>query len=148
VSDWDTRLAVTVGTGIISPIESISPSMTTTFRVQHSLEKDNIGFVRQPFTFTFTMTVRALGTPQQANGVARLTKLALDGTEFQVSILRADGSPGDQWSFQEVLFKRCFITSAQPSNITLQDSPLATFNAICLQYQLTDRNGDVVKNTP
>lgn len=147
MTDWDTRLAVTVGTDIISPIESISPTMTTTFRVQHSLEKDNVGFVRQPFTFTFTMTVRALFASGQPNGVARLTKLALEGTEFQVSIVRADGSPGDQWSFQEVLFKRCFITSAQPSNITLQDSPLATFNAICLQYQLTDRAGGVVQNT-
>jgi hypothetical protein len=148
MTDWNTRLAVTVGTDIISPIESFSPTMTTTFRVQHSLEKDNVGFVRQPFTFTFTMTIRALGETGQPNGVAQLTKLALEGTEFQVTILRADGSQGDQWSFREVLFKRCFITSAQPSNVTLQDSPLATFNAICLQYQLTDQANNIVKNTP
>jgi hypothetical protein len=148
VTDWDTRLAVTVGTDMITPIESINPTMTTSFRPQHSLEKDNVGYVRQPFTFTFTMTVRALGQPGQTNGVARLTKLALDGTEFQVSIVRADGSPGDQWAFQEVLFMRCFITSAAPSSLSLQDSPMATFNAICLQYQLTDRLGGTVKNTP
>jgi len=148
MTDWNTRLAVTVGTDIVTPIESINPSFTTTFRAQHSLERDNVGFVRQPFTFTFTMTIRALGDPGQANGVAQLTKLALDGDEFQVSIVRADGSPGDQWAFQEALFKRCFITSAQPSSVTLQDSPLATFNAICLQYQLTDRATNVVKNTP
>jgi hypothetical protein len=147
MTDWNTRLAVTVGTDIVTPIESINPTFTTTFRVQHSLERDNVGFVRQPFTFTFTMTVRAIGLPGAANGVARLTAMALNGDEFQVSIVRADGSPGDEWSFGEMLFKRCFLTSAAPSNITLQDSPMATFNAICLQYELTDRNGGSVKNT-
>ncbi len=146
MADWDTRLAVMVGTEIITPIESFNPTFTTTFRVQHSLEKDNVGFVRQPFTFTFAMTVRAIGTPNAANGVARLTKMALEGTEFQISIVRAEDSPGNEWSFQQVLFKRCFITSASPSNLTLQDSPTATFNGICLQYELTDQEGTRVTN--
>lgn len=144
--DWDTRLVVMVGGEPITPIESFNPTFTTTFRVQHSLEQDNVGFVRQPFTFTFTMTVRALGEPGSANGVARLTKIALEGTEFQITLARAEGSEGDQWSFDEVLFKRCFITSANPSNLTLQDSPTATFNGICLQYELTDREGNTVKS--
>lgn len=147
MADWDTRLAVMVGTEMITPIESFNPTFTTTYRVQHSLEKDNVGFVRQPFTFTFTMTVRAIGEPGAANSVARLTKMALEGTEFQIALVRAEDSPGDQWSFQEVLFKRCFITSANPSNLTLQDSPTATFNGISLQYEVTDREGNVVKNT-
>jgi hypothetical protein len=148
VTDWDTRLAVTVGTTLVTPIENFSSSLTTTFRPQHSLEVDNVGYVRQNFTFTFTFNVRALGVTGQPNAVAAVTKLALDGTEFQISIVRADGSQGDQWAFQEVLFKRCFATSIQPSNLTLQDSPMATVNGICLQYQLTDRAGTVIKNTP
>lgn len=148
MTDWDTRLAVTVNTQVITPIESINPQFQTAFRVQHSLEQDNVGFVRQPFTFTFTMTVRALGQSGQANGVAMLTKMALEGTEFAVSLVRADGSAGNQWAFQEALFSRCFITSAQPSSITLQDSPMATFNAICLQYKLTDQAGAVTTNMP
>jgi hypothetical protein len=148
VTDWDTRLAVTVNTQVITPIESINPQFQTAFRVQHSLEQDNVGFVRQPFTFTFTMTVRALGESGQANGVATLTKMALEGTEFSVSVVRAEGSPGDQWAFQETVFNRCFITSAQPSSVTLQDSPMATFNAICLQYTLTDRASTVTTNVP
>lgn len=148
MTDWNTRLAVTVGTQLITPIESFNPTLTTTFRVQHSLEKDNVGFVRQPFTFTFTMGVRAVGEPNMPNGVAQLTRLALDGTEFQISVGRADGSPGDQWSFTEVMFTRCFITSATPSSMTLQDSPIATFNGICLQYEVTDRQGITVTNKP
>ena len=144
--DWNTRLAVTVGTDLVSPIETFSPTFTTPFRVQHSLEKDNVGFVREPFTFTFNMTVRAISDPGAANGAARLTKLALDGTEFQITVVRADGSPGNQWAFQETLFKRCFITSAQSSSITLQDSPTATFSGICLQYEVTDQQGTVTKN--
>lgn len=145
--DWNTRLAVTVGTQLVTPIESFNPSFTTTFRVQHSLEKDNVGFVRQPFTFTFTMTVRAIGDPGQPNGTAVLTKMALDGTEFQISVVRASDSPGNQWAFQETLFKRCFITSAAPSSLTLQDSPTATFNGICLQYELRDQQGQTTKNS-
>lgn len=146
MADWNTRLAVTVGSDMITPIETFNPTFTTPFRVQHSLEKDNVGFVRQPFTFTFTMTVRATGEANAPNSVAKLTKLALEGTEFQITVVRADGSPGDQWAFQETLFKRCFITSANPSNLTLQDSPTATFNGICLQYEVTDRAGNTVKN--
>jgi hypothetical protein len=145
--DWDTRLAVMLGTEMVTPIESFNPTFTTTYRVQHSLEKDNVGFVRQPFSFTFTMTVRAVGQTGQANGVASLTKLALEGTEFEIVVVRAEDSPGNQWSFQEAMFKRCFITSASPSNLTLQDSPTATFNGICLQYEMTDQQGTVVKNT-
>jgi hypothetical protein len=147
MTDWNTRLAVTVGTDLITPLESFNPTFTTTFRVQHSLEKDNVGFVRQPFTFTFTMTVRAISASGSANSVAKLTKMALEGTEFQISLGRADGSPGNEWSFQEVMFKRCFITSASPSNLTMQDSPTATFNGICLQYEMTDQEGTKVKNT-
>lgn len=147
MTDWDTKLAVTVDTDLVTPIENFSSSLTTTFRPQHSLEVDNVGFVRQNFSFTFTFNVRAIGIAGQSNAVAKLTKLALEGTEFQISIVRAEGSPGDQWAFQEVLFKRCFATSIQPSNLTLQDSPMATVNGICLQYQLTDRAGTVVKNT-
>src|SRR5215208_5306644 len=145
--DWDTRLAVMVGTEMLAVVESFNPTLTTTYRVQHSLEKDNVGFVRQPFTFTFTMTLRAIGDPGQANSVAMLTKLALEGTEFQIVVVRAEDSPGNQWSFQETMFKHCFITSASPSSLTLQDSPTATFNGICLQYEMTDQQGAVVKNT-
>ena len=145
--DWDTKLAVTVGQEVITPIESFNPTFNTAFRVQHSLEKDNIGFVRQNFAVTFAFTVRALGG-QAANGVARLTRLALEGTEFEISVVRAEGSPGDQWSFQELVLKRCFITSATPSSMSLQDSPTATFNGICLEYELTDRAGNMLKNAP
>lgn len=130
--DWNTRLAVIVDNQMVTPIETFNPTFTTPFRVQHSLEKDNVGFVRQPFTFTFTMTVRATG-----DSVARLTRLALDGTEFQISVIRADDSPGDEWTFEEVVLKRCFITSASPSNITLQDSPTASFNGISLEHEVS-----------
>ena len=146
-TDWDTRLAVMVGTEVITPIESFNPTFATAYRVQHSLEADNVGFVRQPFNFTFQMSVRAVGTPGASNGVARLTKLALEGTEFEISVVRAEESPGDQWAFQEVMFKRCFITSAAPSNLTLQDSPTATFSGICLQYEMKDQAGTEIKNT-
>jgi hypothetical protein len=32
--------------------------------------------------------------------------------------------------------------------MTLQDSPIATFNGICLQYEVTDRQGGKVTNKP
>ena len=59
--NWNTKLAVAVNGGLISPIESFTPTLNTGHRVQHSLEADNVGIVTQAQTFTFTMTVRAVG---------------------------------------------------------------------------------------
>ncbi|HWE37630.1 MAG TPA: hypothetical protein VG406_13765 [Isosphaeraceae bacterium] len=125
--NWNTRLAVAVNGTIISPIESFSPTLNVGHRVQHSLEADNVGVVTQAQTFTFSLTVRAMGA-----AVALLTQLALAGTAFQIVITEQTGS---DWTFNQVAFNNCFFTSAAPSNVTLDDAPTATFSGLCLDVE-------------
>jgi uncharacterized membrane protein len=125
--NWNTRLAVSVGGALISPIESFSPTLNVGHRVQHSLETDNVGIVTQAQTFTFSMTVRAVGA-----SVAQLTKLAVQGLEFQIVVTEQTGS---DWTFKQIAFNHCYFTSISPSNVTLDDSPTATFSGVCLDVE-------------
>jgi len=125
--NWNTRLAVAVNGAIVSPIESFTPTLSVGHRVQHSLEIDNVGIVTQAQTFTFSMTVRAVGA-----AVATLTTLAMNGSEFQIVVTEQTGS---DWAFKQIAFNRCYFTSAAPSNLTLDDSPTANFSGVCLEVE-------------
>jgi hypothetical protein len=125
--NWNTKLAVSVNGTIVSPIESFSPTLNTGHRVQHSLEVDNVGIVTQAQTFTFSITVRAVGA-----SVATLTQLALNGTEFQIVITEQIET---DWSFQQIAFNHCYFTSVAPSNVVLDDSPTATLSGVCLDVE-------------
>lgn len=125
--DWKTKLAVMVNNQLVSPIESFSPTLNVAHRVQHSLEADNVGIVLQAKTFTFTMTVRAVGA-----SVATLTGLALAGTSFAIVLTEQVGS---DWTFKSIAFNSCYFTSAAPSNVALDDSPTATFSGVCLDVE-------------
>jgi hypothetical protein len=127
--NWNTKLAVAVNGVVVSPIESFTPTLNTGHRVQHSLESDNVGIVTQAQTFTFTMTVRAVGA-----SVAALTALAVNGTEFQIVITEQTGS---DWTFSQIAFNSCYFTSVAPSNLTLDDAPTATFSGVCLEVEPT-----------
>lgn len=122
--NWNTKLAVMVNNNLVSPIESFSPTLNVGHRVQHSLEADNIGIVTQAQTFTFTMTIRAVGA-----AVATLTQLALAGTQFAIVLTEQTGS---DWTFKSIAFNSCYFTSISPSNVMLDDSPTATFSGVCL----------------
>lgn len=122
--DWNTRLEVMLGTETITPIDNFTPTFNTPHTVIHSIETDNVGFVRQPFTFTFTMTVRAIGTV-----VADLTALAVNGTEFAIAVSERKGT---DWAFQSIRFTNCIITSTNPSNVVIDGAPSASFNCMAL----------------
>ncbi len=125
--NWNTKLAVMVNNALISPIESFSPTLNVAHRVQHSLEADNVGIVLQAQTFTFTMTVRAVGA-----SVATLTALALAGTQFAIVLTE---QVGNDWTFKSIAFNICYFTSVAPSNVSLDDSPTATFSGVCLDVE-------------
>jgi hypothetical protein len=125
--NWNTKLAVAVNGTVVSPIESFTPTLNTGHRVQHSLEQDNVGIVTQAQTFTFTMTVRAVGA-----AVATLTTLAVNGTEFQIVVTEQTGT---DWTFSQIAFNSCYFTSVAPSNLTLDDAPTATFSGVCLEVE-------------
>lgn len=125
--NWNTKLAVMADNQLIGPVESISPTLNVAHRVQHSLEANNVGIVLQAQTFTFTMTVRAVGP-----SVAMLTALALAGTSFAIVLTEQVGS---DWTFKSIAFNNCYFTSVAPSNVTLDDSPTATFSGVCLDVE-------------
>lgn len=124
--DWKTRLEITVDGKVVSPIDSFTPTFTTPSTVIHSIEADNIGAVYQPQTATFTMTLKAIGP-----NVAELTKMALEGTKFNIQVAEKNGT---DWSFAKMLFRNCIITSANPSNVVIDGVPTATFNGNILGF--------------
>jgi hypothetical protein len=130
--NWKTRLEVTINGTVISPIDSFTPTFTTPATVIHSIEANNIGAVYQPQTATFAMTLKAIGV-----NVAQLTKMALNGTKFNISVAERSGT---DWTFKKMLFRDCVITSANPSNVVIDGVPSATFNGMILGFTAdTDR---------
>jgi hypothetical protein len=126
--DWNTRLEIKLGDTTISPIDNFTPTFNTPHTVLHSIEAENLGYVRQPFTFTFTMTVRAIGPV-----VAQLTELAVNGTEFQIALAERQGT---DWAFKSISFGSCIITSTNPSNVVIDGAPTASFNCLCLSPKM------------
>jgi hypothetical protein len=124
MADWNTRLEVKLGDTTVTPISSWTPTFNTPHTVIHSIEDDNVGYVRQPFTFTFTMTIPAISA-----AVADLTEMAIDGTEFSIAVAEKRGT---DWAFKSIKFARCIITSANPSNVVIDGAPAASFNCTAL----------------
>ncbi|WP_225731771.1 MULTISPECIES: hypothetical protein [unclassified Nocardia] len=123
--NWNTRLEVRLGNTVISPISQFTPTFNVPHTVVHSIEDENLGYVRQPQTFTFTMTVQAFATV-----VADLTQLAVTGKEFDIAVAEKTGT---DWSFKSLKFGRCVVTSANPSSVVIDGVPQATFTCMCLQ---------------
>ena len=130
MADWNTRLEVKLGNDTITPISSFTPTFNVPHTVIHSLERDNVGYVRQPFTFTFTMAVPAI-----ASAVADLTELAVNGTEFSVAVAVKQG---DNWAFKSLKFARCVVTSASPSNVVIDGVPQANVSCMALTVGVED----------
>ncbi|MEV5043483.1 hypothetical protein AB0N20_02000 [Streptomyces griseoincarnatus] len=124
MADWNTRLEVKLGDRTITPITNFTPTFNVPHTVVHSLEQDNTGYVRQPFTFTFTMTVPAI-----AATVADLTELAISGAEFAITVAEKRGT---DWAFNAMKFARCVVTSASPSNVVIDGVPQANFTCMAL----------------
>lgn len=130
MADWNTRLEVKLGDRTITPITNFTPTFNVPHTVVHSLEQDNTGYVRQPFTFTFTMTVPAI-----AATVADLTELAVSGTEFAITVAEKRGT---DWAFNAMKFARCVVTSASPSNVVIDGVPQANFTCMALTVGVED----------
>jgi hypothetical protein len=126
MADWNTRLEITVGSTVLSPIDSFTPTFSTPHTVIHSIEADRVGVLHQPQTATFQMALKAIGPP-----VAELTKLALAGTKFNIQVAE---KKGEDWSFKKLLFRDCLITSANPSNVVIDGAPAAAFSGVILGF--------------
>jgi hypothetical protein len=127
---WKSRLAVRFNSGsgeaLITPIESFQPSFAMNAEPLSSIEAINIGVIYMTEQISFTITAKAIGA-----ATARLTKLALDGTRFQIIMTETDG--GDpEWSLAEVLLDQCVITNATPSSAAISGAPTASFSGFAL----------------
>jgi hypothetical protein len=130
--NWKSRLEINANGKVVSAVESFTPTFNTTITPIHAVDADNIGAVFHPQTATFTLTVKAIGT-----NVAELTGLAISGTAFSISIAEKRGT---DWTFKNMLFRDCLITSVNPSNVVMDGVPIATFNGIILGFTAdTDR---------
>ena len=127
MADWNTRLELSIGTEVVTPIDSFTPTFTTNVTPIHSIEADNVGAIQHPQTATFTMTVKAIGAV-----VAVLTRHALAGTRFNLTLAERQGT---DWTFSQILFRECIITSAMPSAVTPDGPPTATFSGIILGFK-------------
>lgn len=122
---WDSRLSVTVNGTAITPIDSFNPTFNSPVQTLHSLEADNVAHIVQPKTFTFTMSVKAIGA-----AVATLTGMAINHQSFSVTVSEKTGS---DWTFSKIALKDCYITSVA-NNIVIDGVPTTTFNCICLDH--------------
>ncbi len=145
--NWTTRLEVQVDSVTLTPITSFTTTFASSVTQIHSIEADNVGVIKKPQTMTFKMTVPALGPDQTNphNTAANLYQLAIAGTPFDVALSvasNASGAPsGTDWVFKQLLFRNCFITSANPSDVTvgttsgqLDTVPIATFSGIIMDF--------------
>jgi hypothetical protein len=136
-TNWNTRLAVSytdsTGDHEISPIQSFTPTFATSADVLHSIERTHVGVVTQPQSLTFSMTVNAIGA-----ATAQLTALALNGTEFTISVQE---QAGNDWSFSTIVLTRCIITSVSPTAATVMGAPQATFSGFSMHVDATDSAG-------
>jgi hypothetical protein len=136
-----TRLAVVIDGATstpLTPIDSFSPNFALNTEVVHSIEATHIGLIANPESFTFSLSVKAIG-----GAAAQLTRLALEGTEFEIGLYKAAGSAPDEWDFVDVVMSRCIITSASPSNATPSGAPTATFSGVSRAIHTTDGTGAI-----
>ena len=140
MSDWKTRLAVsfkdpeTKQPVDIAPIDSFTPSFSLNAEVHHSLARTHIGVIYSPQSMTFSMTVKAIG-----DVAAKLTKLAFDGTHFDITLQAATDTA--DWSFESIVMTDCVITSAAPTAATISGAPSATFSGFSLGATATPHQG-------
>ncbi|WP_051797313.1 hypothetical protein [Streptomyces sp. NRRL S-337] len=136
-STWaDTRLAVVVDNKVdapLTPVDSFTPTFTLNTEVVHSLEATHVGYISNPASFTFTLTVKAIG-----GAAAQLTQLAMEGTEFSIGLYQAKGSSTEEWDFKKLLFNKCLITSANPSNAVVTGAPSAVFGGVAREAVVDD----------
>src|SRR4051812_11287774 len=96
----NSRLAVVVDGDTknpLTPIDTFSPTFSLNTEIVHSIEATHIGLIANPDSFTFSLSVKAIG-----GAAAKLTELALTGTEFSIGLYKQSGST-DEWDFTNII---------------------------------------------
>lgn len=98
--------------------------------VLHSIEATHVGYVANPSEFNFSISVQAIG-----GASAKLTEMAVKAQEFDLALVPAQGS-ANEWDFKEIILRRCIVTSANPSNATINAAPVTSFSGVSLAAQV------------
>lgn len=144
-TEWKTRLAVryTDPDGHdhdITPIQSFTPTFSTTAEPLHSIERTHVGVVYSPQSLTFSMTVPAIG-----EAAAKLTAIALQGQHFDITLQE---QTGNDWSFSTIVMKDCIITSASPTPATVSGVPQAQFSGFSMWTEATGTDNTKTVSPP
>lgn len=135
--NWGAKLAIRIteadGTKtLITPLESFDPQIQTPHLEIDSTEQERLGWERQPTRFSFTLSVKAVGDAAQV-----LSRLQLNRDEFEIGIAEENTETGD-WAFTSVLFTRCKITSSNPTRLSNNGAPVASYNGGALEGAFDD----------
>lgn len=134
--DWNTRLAISYeteeGSATISPISSCSFNVKNDMQAINSIEQTNIGFIAGVPSMTFSMTVSSIGTV-----AASLTRLALDGTRFDILVQEEQG---EDWTLRTRVLTDCVITSAGET-IAVAGVPSMSFSGVSLTTKVEAKAG-------
>jgi hypothetical protein len=144
-TEWNTRLAVHYTDPdnvdhVISPIQSFTPTFSTTAEPLHSIERTHVGVVYSPQSLTFSMTVPVVG-----DAVGKLTAIALQGQLFDIALQEQSGS---DWSFSTIVMKDCVITSASPTPASISGVPQAQFSGFSMHVEATDAGNTKTVSPP
>jgi hypothetical protein len=136
--DWNTRLAISYqengNTVLVTPVESYAPSVSISAEILHSVEATHVGVVYTPQSFTFSLSVRAIG-----DAAAQLTSLAFHGTRFDI-ILQEQDDTGNDWSFKRIVMGECVITSIS-TTASITGAPTVVVSGFSLRATAEPKTG-------
>jgi len=156
VQNWKTKLAVsivqenadgTITVKLLSPILSLSPTLTTPATPIDSVEESNLGYVYGPTRFAFRMIVQGIqlrdssgATQTDVSNVAQLLLMQMERSEFSV-VITENTSQGD-WVFSSMLFNRCVIINSNAVEVPVPGAaPMISFTCLALGMEGTSQDG-------
>jgi len=138
--NWRTRLAIQIEdtdgeVTEVTPVDSLNITLNTSQEVVDSTEDQNLGYIKRPPKFSFSMNIKPIG-----DAVLNITALQLNGKEFNIITQVSNGF--DDWSFYEegLTLASCTITNSTPSSVNSSGAPSASFSGNALAIQVAGKS--------
>lgn len=132
----------------LTSVQSYDPQITTNADVNDSISSERIGYLIRPGRITIALTV--LAAKPVANGAvdvstnygfsdSELLSIMQFGRVYFNMIIEHDGDTnndfGDSWTWEN-----CIVTDSNPSQLTIDGRPTATFNLSSLGVTSSEVN--------
>lgn len=126
---------------VLSTVQSYDPQITTNADVNDSITSERIGYLIRPGRITIALVVLAARptdrTVNSGYSDAELLSIIQFGRIFFDMNVEHDGIShddfGDGWTWEN-----CIITDSNPSQLTIDGRPTATFNLAALGLSTTE----------